>query len=430
MNIIEIIEDKKVGKELSYEQINWWIKSLIRGEIADYQTSALLMAMTIKGLSTQESYFLTMAMANSGEMLDLSKYASKTADKHSSGGVGDSTTFVILPIIVACGMIGAKMSGRGLGFTGGTLDKIESIKGFNVMLTQEKFIELLDKNHMALAGQTSNICPADKILYALRDVTATVDCLGLIASSIMSKKLASGAYNIVLDVKCGRGAFVKNVEDAEKLARLMVDIGKKAQRNICAVITNMDCPLSNYIGNSLEVYGALEVLSGRNKGDLYDVSVFLATKLLQLGGIKNAHDSVIHALESGKALKAFREMVVAQGGNAEYVDNPQLLLTAKYEYDIIAQKDGYLCDIDAIAVAKLCKELGGGRTRVEDNIDLAVGCVIIKSIGDFVKKGDIIVKISYNRSSDVIKITQSMHELFVIDNHVPKNKQLIIKVVE
>lgn len=429
MNIIEIIEDKKVGKELRKEQIDFWIEGLMNGEIADYQTSALLMAIVLKGMTDQEAVWLTNAMANSGDKLDLSAYGDLSADKHSSGGVGDSTTFVVLPTVVACGLIGAKMSGRGLGHTGGTLDKLESIKGLSVSMSPEKFYNQVDKIGIAVAGQTGQICPADKKLYALRDVTATVDSVALIASSIMSKKLAGGAKNIVLDVKCGRGAFMKNQEDAVKLAKLMVSIGRASGRNISALVTNMNAPLSNYVGNSLEVYGALKVLKNESRGNLYEVSMALAERLLESAGIDNAREIAEEAIISGRAYQVFENMIAEQGGDIEYLKNPEKLLNTRYVSEILAECDGYVSDIDAMKVAEVVRDMGGGRIKVEDEIDPWVGVEMTVNVGDKVTKGDVIAKVYYddirheNMKSKVLSAV-------AIDNQKPKRNKLILEMIK
>ena len=278
MRIYDVIDKKRKGGELSGEEIGFWIKGVVDKSVADYQSAALLMAIAINGMTEQETFYLTDAMAKSGDTLDLSAYGDRTVDKHSSGGVGDSTSFIVIPVMAALGKVCAKMSGRGLGHTGGTLDKLESIDGVTTAIDEKSFYKQLDKTGLVIAGQTKDVCPADKILYALRDVTATVESIPLIASSIMSKKLAAGARNIVLDVKCGKGAFMHDLKSAEKLARLMVDTGKKAGRKVSALITDMDQPLSDYIGNSLEVQGAIEVLEGKTDCPLYEVAKALCVR--------------------------------------------------------------------------------------------------------------------------------------------------------
>lgn len=429
MNIIEIIEDKKVGKELRKEQIDFWIAGLMRGEVADYQTSALLMAIVLKGMTDKEAVWLTNAMANSGDSLDLSAYGDLSADKHSSGGVGDSTTFIVLPTVVACGLIGAKMSGRGLGHTGGTLDKLESIKGLSVSMSPEKFYSQVDKIGIAVAGQTGQICPADKKLYALRDVTATVDSVALIASSIMSKKLAGGAKNIVLDVKCGKGAFMKNQEDAVKLAKLMVAIGKESGRNISALVTDMNAPLSNYVGNSLEVYGALKVLRNECRGNLYDVSMALAERLLESAGIDDARRRAEEAVSSGRAYQVFENMIVEQGGDIEYLKNPEKLLNTRYVSEILAECDGYVSDIDAMKIAEVVRDMGGGRIKVEDAIDPWVGVEMTVSVGDKVNKGDVIAKIYYDNIQHENMKTK-VQSAVAIGSQKPKQNKLILEIIK
>ena len=429
MNIIEIIEDKKVGKELSREQIDFWIEGLMRGEIADYQTSALLMAIVLKGMTHQEAVWLTNAMANSGDKLDLSAYGDLSADKHSSGGVGDSTTFIVLPTVVACGLIGAKMSGRGLGHTGGTLDKLEAIEGLIVSMSPEKFYKQVNRIGIAVAGQTGQICPADKKLYALRDVTATVDSVALIASSIMSKKLAGGAKNIVLDVKCGKGAFMKNQEDAVELAKLMVAIGKASGRNISALVTDMNAPLSNYVGNSLEVYGALKVLRNESRGNLYEVSMALAERLLESAGIDNARERAEEAVNSGRAYQVFESMIAEQGGYIEYLKNPEKLLNTRYVLEILAESDGYVRDIDAMKIAEVVRDMGGGRIKVEDAIDPGVGVEMTVSVGDKVTKGDIVAKIYYDNIQHE-KMKAKVQSAVAIGSQKPKQNKLILEIIK
>lgn len=400
----------------------------MNGNIADYQTSALLMAIVLQGMTDQEATYLTQAMAHSGDMLDLSKYGDKSVDKHSSGGVGDSTTFIVLPIVVACGMIGAKMSGRGLGHTGGTLDKLESIPGMSVDISPQAFYDQIDDIGIVIAGQSKDVCPADKKLYALRDVTSTVDSIPLIASSIMSKKLSAGAHNIVLDVKCGRGAFMPTFDKAKELATLMVNIGKMAGRNIRAVITNMDYPLSNYVGNSLEVYGALEVLQNKSKGNLYNVSIALATNLLETAGIPNAHQKVLDSLTSGKAYKKFVQMIAYQGGDVEYLLYKNKLLSCKFTYDIVAQDDGYVQDIDAMTVARVVCDMGGGRKMVGDTIDYQVGVQLGKNIGEKVSKGDILATM-YCTKDEQASLSTTLQQAFTISKIQVEDIPLILDIV-
>lgn len=400
----------------------------MNGNIADYQTSALLMAIVLQGMTDQEATYLTQAMAHSGDMLDLSKYGDKSVDKHSSGGVGDSTTFIVLPIVVACGMIGVKMSGRGLGHTGGTLDKLESIPGLSVDISPQAFYNQIDDIGIVIAGQSKDVCPADKKLYALRDVTSTVDSIPLIASSIMSKKLSAGAHNIVLDVKCGRGAFMPTFDKAKELATLMVNIGKMAGRNIRAVITNMDYPLSNYVGNSLEVYGALEVLQNKSKGNLYNVSIALATNLLETAGIPNAHQKVLDSLTSGKAYQKFVQMISYQGGDVDFMLGKDKLLSCKFTYDIVAQDDGYVQDIDAMTVARVVCDMGGGRKMVGDTIDYQVGVQLGKNVGEKVSKGDILATM-YCTKDEQVSLSTTLQQAFTISKTQVEDIPLILDIV-
>lgn len=428
MKICDLIQDKKMGKALSKTQIEFWINGIMNGSIADYQTSALLMAIVLKGMTDEEATYLTLAMAHSGDMLDLSPYGDKSVDKHSSGGVGDSTTFVVLPIVVACGMIGAKMSGRGLGHTGGTLDKLEAIHGVSVDISPEQFYRQINDIGIVVAGQSKDICPADKKLYALRDVTATVDSIPLIASSIMSKKLSAGAHNIVLDVKCGRGAFMPTFDHAKALATLMVNIGKKAGKNIRAVITNMDCPLSDYVGNSLEVFGAIEVLQNKYKGNLYQVSVDLATNLLQTAGVENARQKVLDSLENGSAYDKFVQMVKYQGGEDEYLADPTKLLACKFTYDIVAPTSGYVQDIDAMQVARVVCDMGGGRKMVGDSIDYQVGVKLAKNVGDKVSKGEVLATMYCTKDLHVA-LAGELQQSFKITKEKVDKPHLILDIV-
>lgn len=429
MNIIDIIQLKKQGKELTQQQINFWIDGLINGSIADYQSSALLMAINIMGISDKEAYYLTVAMKNSGDCLDMSAYGNLSCDKHSSGGVGDTTSFIVLPILACNGLKCGKMSGRGLGFTGGTLDKMQSIEGVKIDISQNQFYNQLEHLGLVLAGQTANLCPADKKLYALRDVTATVDSIGLIAASIMSKKLASGAKNIILDVKCGRGAFMNNISDAKRLAQLMVNIGKMSDKNVSVLITDMNTPLSRFVGNRLEMAGVLKVLSNQEKGDLYDVAVALAGQLMKNCGIDNAFDKAVESITSGRALKTFINLMIAQGAEQGFEKNFTKPSNAKFVYEYIADKDCYIKDIDALAIAKIVCDLGGGRKFVEDIIDLDVGVELCKTQGQKVDNGEVIARVYYNSKMHLDMAKSVAKTLELTDNACPKSNR-ILEVIE
>lgn len=391
MRIYDIIKKKRDGFELSREEIEFFIKGYVDGSIYDYQASALCMAIFFKGMTEKETANLTLAMANSGDTVDLSRFGDKTVDKHSTGGVGDKTTLIVAPIVTSLGCVMAKMSGRGLGHTGGTVDKLESIKGFNVELSPEEFFKQVEKNGVAVVGQSGNLTPADKKLYALRDVTATVDSIPLIASSIMSKKLAAGSHTIVLDVKYGSGAFMKTAEEAEVLATEMVKIGKNCGRNMAAVITNMERPLGKNIGNSLEVIEAIDVLKGNGPEDLKEVCLTLASQIVSLCEKiteSEARSLCEDALSSGKAFEKFKEWIASQGGDSSWIDNTDLFPKAKYKFEIKAENDGYISKMDAESIGIASVILGAGRETKEDTIDMSAGIVLNKKTGDKIAKGD------------------------------------------
>lgn len=391
MRIYDIIKKKRDGFALSKEEIDFFIKGYVEGSIHDYQASALCMAIFFQGMNERETADLTLAMAHSGDAVDLSRFGDLTVDKHSTGGVGDKTTLIVAPIVSSLGCVMAKMSGRGLGHTGGTIDKLESIEGFNTALSPDEFFSQVEKNGVAVVGQTGNLTPADKKLYALRDVTATVDNLSLIASSIMSKKLAAGSHTIVLDVKCGSGAFMKTPDDAKELASAMVKIGNNCGRNTAAVITNMDRPLGNNIGNSLEVIEAIEVLKNNGPEDLKEVCLTLATEIVALSKGVPEEDARImteDALTSGKAFEKFKEWISSQGGNRDWIENTCLFPKAEYTYEIKAENDGYIVKMDAEKIGIASVILGAGRETKEDTIVMSAGIVLNKKTGDKVEKGD------------------------------------------
>lgn len=400
MRMYDLIEKKKTGRELSTEEIQFMILRYAKGEIPDYQMSAMTMAICFQGLNEKETLDLTLAMRDSGDCLDLSGIHGIKADKHSTGGVGDKTSLVLAPIIAALGIPMAKMSGRGLGHTGGTIDKLECFPGFTTALSKEKFIENVNGVRIAIAGQTANLAPADKKLYALRDVTATVDQMSLIASSIMSKKLASGSDVIVLDVKTGSGAFMKKEEDAVKLAETMVTIGTMAGKKTAAVITDMEQPLGNAVGNSLEVIEAIEALSGRGPKDLMEVVYALGSKILTLAGAADSEVKAVEQMKSciadGRAKQKLAEFIEAQNGDASYVWNTDLFPKAAYAIEATACKEGYITRIPAESIGAACMMLGGGRETKDSVIDLSVGIYFLKKTGSFVKKGDPIAMVFAN----------------------------------
>ena len=393
MRMYDIIRKKRDGFELTKEEIDFFVQGYTKGEIPDYQASAFAMAVYFKGMTETETANLTISMSESGDMVDLSRFGDKTVDKHSTGGVGDKTSLIIAPVVSCLGAVMAKMSGRGLGHTGGTVDKLESIEGFRVELSSEEFRKQVEKIGLAVVGQSGNLAPADKKLYALRDVTATVDCIPLIASSIMSKKLAAGAKTIVLDVKCGSGAFMKNLEDARKLADEMEKIGKNCGRNVVAVITNMDIPLGNAVGNALEVKEVIEVLKGKGPEDLKEECVCLCSNIIALEekiSIDEAKQKVEEVLANGKAFEKFKEWIKAQGGNINMIENPELLPSADYIYELKAEESGYLTAMDAEKIGIASVLLGAGREKKDDPIDYSAGIVIKKKPGDMVNKGDVL----------------------------------------
>jgi pyrimidine-nucleoside phosphorylase len=403
MRATEIIEKKRDGGELSTDEIRWFINGYTCGDIPDYQAAAWLMAVFIRGMSRRETLDLTMAMAASGEQLDLSPVIPYAVDKHSTGGVGDKVTLVVLPLVAAAGIPVAKMSGRGLGFSGGTLDKLESIPGYRVMLSDEQILQQVREHGIVLSGQTKTLCTADGLLYSLRDVTGTVPSLPLIASSIMSKKLASGANAIVLDVKVGLGAFMKNVEEARALAQIMVDIGVGAGREMVALLSDMNQPLGNAVGNALEMREAVETLRGGGPADLREHCVVIGGHMLRLGrhdtsqyALSEAMAETASLLDNGKGLAKFRQLVAAQGGDVTVLDQLDRLPQAQIVEDVPAAQSGYVAQLNAMMVAQASLELGAGRAQKADQVDPAVGVVTHRKIGDYVKAGDTLFTIHAN----------------------------------
>ena len=429
MRMYDIIKKKRDGGALSKEEIDFFIKGYVDGSIPDYQASAFCMAVFYSGMTEEETASLTLSMAHSGDTVDLSRFGTLSADKHSTGGVGDKTTLIVAPICASLGCVMAKMSGRGLGHTGGTIDKLESIEGFNTALSPEDFFTQVEKTGIAVVGQTGNLTPADKKLYALRDVTATVDSLPLIASSIMSKKLAAGAHNIVLDVKCGSGAFMKAPEDAEALATEMVKIGKMCGRNTSAVITNMNRPLGNNIGNALEVQEAIDVLKNNGPEDLKEVCLTLATEIVaSTKGISREEAAILtnDALTSSKAYDKFIEWVKAQGAT----QNELSFKKADYTYDVISETDGYIVSSDAEKIGISAVILGAGREKKEDTIDMSAGLILNKKTGDKVTKGDTIATLySCNKNSFEGAKKQFLDALEFSESE-PTKEPLIYKVVK
>ncbi|GAC89802.1 pyrimidine-nucleoside phosphorylase [Anoxybacillus flavithermus NBRC 109594] len=411
--MVDLIEKKRDGHALTKEEIQFIIEGYTKGDIPDYQMSALAMAIFFRGMNEEETAELTMAMVHSGDTIDLSKIEGIKVDKHSTGGVGDTTTLVLGPLVASVGVPVAKMSGRGLGHTGGTIDKLESVPGFHVEISNDEFIDLVNKNKIAVVGQSGNLTPADKKLYALRDVTATVNSIPLIASSIMSKKIAAGADAIVLDVKTGAGAFMKDLNDAKALAKAMVDIGNRVGRKTMAIISDMSQPLGYAIGNALEVKEAIDTLKGEGPEDLQELCLVLGSHMVYLAekasSLEEARHMLEKAMKDGSALQTFKTFLAAQGGDASVVDDPSKLPQAKYVIELEAKEDGYVSEIVADAVGTAAMWLGAGRATKESTIDLAVGLVLRKKVGDAVKKGESLVTIYSNREQ-IDDVKQKLYE--------------------
>lgn len=429
MRILDIIEKKKLGEELSKEEISFWIKGLCSGDIPDYQTSALLMAIRLKGMNQEETVNLCQEMVHSGDILDLSEIEGIKADKHSTGGVGDKTSLVLGPLVASCGLKIAKMSGRGLGHTGGTLDKLESISGLNIFLSEDEFKKQVAEIGIAIVGQTGELVPADKKLYALRDVTATVDSIPLISSSIMSKKLAAGSDTILLDVKYGKGAFMHTVEDAKKLAKTMISIGKSLGKNTMAMITDMNAPLGRTIGNALEIKEAVLTLKGQGEESFTEFIISAAKIMLMQGKITSdeaeADKMLRENIKNGKAFLKFKEMVRSQGGNVDQIDDLDLLPKSKHIEDMKSKEEGYISKINSEELGILSMKLGGGRKKKEDKINYAVGIIMDKKVGDYVKIGDSLVQIHYDDLLDK-QLIDSFYQAYEFS----KNKVEKIKVIE
>lgn len=432
MRMYDLILKKKQGKELNTEEINWMIKEFTEGKIPDYQMSAMTMAICFQGMDKRETFDLTMAMRDSGDVLDLSRIDGIKVDKHSTGGVGDKVSLVLTPIVASLGVPVAKMSGRGLGHTGGTIDKLESFSGFSTEISEKKFIDSVNTIGIAIAGQTANLAPADKKLYALRDVTATVDQMSLIASSIMSKKLASGADAIVLDVKTGNGAFMQKEEDAIALAKAMVDIGNRAGKQTVAVITDMDEPLGNAVGNALEIKEVIDALHGDGPEDLMEVVYALGTQMLLLA--KRAEDEEIarnlitESIQERKALKKFAEFIENQGGNREEILHPDMLPKARYVIPVLAEEEGCIERILAQDIGIACMTLGGGRENKESTIDHGVGIILTKKISDTVKKGETLALIHANSKEKAVLASGLVKNAYQIAKE-PAKKAPMVKCI-
>ena len=422
MNIVEIINKKRLGKILSEEEIAYAVNGYLSGEVKDYQMSSLLMAIVLKGLTNHEIVALTTIMLNSGEKLDLSSLGT-VVDKHSTGGVGDKTTLIVAPIVASCGGRVAKMSGRGLGHTGGTIDKLESIPGFQVALDEKAFLNQVKTIGLAVVSQTNNLVPADKKIYALRDVTGTVESIPLIASSIMSKKIASGAKKLVIDVKVGKGSLIKTLKDAQKLAKLMIQIGTSHGIEVVCILSNMDIPLGNNIGNALEVEEAMEVLQGKT-GNLTDLCIEIATQMVHLDlniSPREAKALVQKNIANGNAYHKFLEFISAQGGNLSKLPK------STYQYEILSKKSGFIDTIDALALGNLSMHLGAGRLSLNDKLDYGAGIILNKKVGDKVNVGDVLMTLYTSKEFNPENISI---ESFLITDEPPKLSPLIYQIME
>ena len=424
MNIISIIDKKRLNKELSFDELKYVVFGYMSNEIKDYQMSSLLMAICINGMTEQETIDLTKIFIDSGDIIDLSEIDGVVVDKHSTGGVGDKITLVLAPIVAACGVKVAKMSGRGLGHTGGTADKLESIPGFNIYLSNEEFKNQVNELGVALVTQTGNLVPADKKIYALRDVTATTESIPLIAASVMSKKIASGASKIVIDLKVGNGALIKDIDEARKLAKLMIKIGASYQREVVCVLTNMNRPLGRAIGNTLEVLETIDALNNKGPKDVKDLTVTLATYMVSLGkniSIDKAKEEVIDSLDNKVALIKFNEFVKRQDG-----DIAKININAK-SISIRSKKEGFVNNIDALKLGELAKDLGAGRTKKEDIIDYSVVFLLSKQVGDYVLKGEELIKVYYNQENVSEK---EIIDCFKIEDTFTNNEPLIYEIIK
>ncbi len=433
MNILEIIEKKREKKELTKDEIEYFINGYVDGKIADYQAAALVMAIFLNGMTKQETTDLTIAMANSGEILDLSKLNKIIVDKHSTGGVGDKVSICLLPLVASLGVPVAKMSGRGLGFTGGTVDKMESIPGYKTSIDIDKFIENVQNIGISMISQTLNLAPADKKLYALRDSISCVESIPLIASSIMSKKIASGAEKIVLDVTVGKGAFMKNIEDAEKLANEMIEIGKLANREVVCVLTSMDEPLGKAVGNNLEVKEAIHFLKGDMPQDLKEVVLELGAHMIRLAGLgENLEENkkqMLENIQNGKAFNKLKQMVQNQGGDISYLENTDKFEKAQFTEEILASQNGYIQEINAEEIGKVACNLGAGRIKKEDNIDYAVGIELDKKVGTKVQKGEILGKIHANDTTKLEIAKKQVNDIIKISPEYCEKIQTIIEKI-
>lgn len=433
MRMYDLIIKKRDGLELSKEEINYFVKNLTEGKIADYHVAAFLMAVFLKKMNKRETADLTQAMMRSGDVVDLSKISGIKVDKHSTGGVGDTTTLVLAPLVASCGVPVAKMSGRGLGHTGGTIDKLEAIEGFHVEISIDDFINNVNKHGIAVIGQTKNIAPADKKIYALRDVTATVDNISLIASSIMSKKLAAGSDAIVLDVKVGSGAFMKTIEDAVELGKEMVEIGQIMDKNTIAIITDMEQPLGFAIGNALEVKEAIDTLKNNGPEDLTELCVKLGSNMVYLGGgadsVESAEKLIREKLANGEAFEKFKEFISIQGGRIDVINNPSKLPSADHVREIKSEVEGYLETIKSDSVGIAAMKLGAGRETLDSVLDMSAGIILKKKVGDKIEKGDVIATLYTNTESKLDDSEKMFLDAITISKEEVAPRKLIKAIV-
>lgn len=432
MDILEIIGKKQNKEELTKQEIEYFVKEYTNGNIADYQAAALVMAIYINGMTIEETTNLTLAMAYSGDVLDLSKVGN-VVDKHSTGGIGDKVTIILMPIVAAMGVKVAKMSGRGLGFTGGTKDKLEAIPGYRTEISIEEFINNVNKIGISLIGQTLNLAPADKKLYALRDSINCTANIPLISSSIMSKKIAAGANKIVLDVTCGSGAFMKNIKDAEELSKTMINIGQLANKETVCIITNMDQPLGRMVGNTLEIIEAIEALKGNMQQDIKNVVLELGAYILKLDGkgdnIEENKKSIEEVITNGKAYRKFLELVSNQGGDISYIENTDKFKKAKYKIPVVSEKSGFIKSLNAEEVGKIAMHLGAGRIKKEDNIDYSVGIELIKKVGDYIQEKETIAYIYANDEEKGINAKSKLFEIYKTSEERVEKTQDILEIM-
>ena len=432
MDILEIIGKKQNKEELTKQEIEYFVKEYTNGNIADYQAAALVMAIYINGMTIEETTNLTLAMAYSGDVLDLSKVGN-VVDKHSTGGIGDKVTIILMPIVAAMGVKVAKMSGRGLGFTGGTKDKLEAIPGYRTEISIEEFINNVNKIGISLIGQTLNLAPADKKLYALRDSINCTANIPLISSSIMSKKIAAGANKIVLDVTCGSGAFMKNIKDAEELSKTMINIGQLANKETVCIITNMDQPLGRMVGNTLEIIEAIEALKGNMQQDIKNVVLELGAYILKLDGkgdnIEENKKAIEEVITNGKAYRKFLELVSNQGGDISYIENTDKFKKAKYKIPVVSEKSGFIKSLNAEEVGKIAMHLGAGRIKKEDNIDYRVGIELIKKVGDYIQEKETIAYIYANDEEKGINAKSKLFEIYKTSEERVEKTQDILEIM-